>query len=704
MQTIFFDNKELTVDEAFQQALDFLGKANFLDVAKICREIVAVQQDHFRAHHGIGLGLHRAGNTPAALEHFYRAIEINPGYFEAYNNLGNIMRESGNFNEALQLFLKGKTIRPETAIIHYNIGTALRDLDRCTEAIISYKEALRLDPCYTDAGYGLAISLQKLGRKEEAEAEYQEILRRDPNHADALYGFAILLNEIEKPKEAYNLFQRLISLRPEMYDAHLALGNLLSDQVNFGMDWAREEALECYRHASALKPDNYDMHITVGNLLVARGEIDEALERFRLAQSIKPYDQIARSCILMTSQYHPVPTLKELYEESILWPLFSTANIPRTTGHHNRRDPDRSIRIGYVSADLRMHPVGFYLLPVLYHHTAEQYEVFCYSNSKESDIFTERLRSYADNWRAVVDLNDEELHELIINDGIDILVDLSGHTGGNRLPLFARKPAPVQATWIGFFFTTGLKEIDYILMDETAVQRGEERFFSETVIRLPQTRFCYEPPKVAPEVATLPALKNGYVTFGSFNNLAKVTPAVIHAWGSILKSVPNSHLILKSHSLGSDTVKERITRQFIEEGVSPERLTLRGVSPHVEMLAEYGDMDIALDPFPFNGGLTSCEALWMGVPVLTMIGNRPIARQTAGFLKTIGLEGFIGSDVRECCDLAVTWSRNLLGLEEVRQGLRKRMTSSLLCDGKRFTANLEEAYREMWQKWCESDQ
>jgi predicted O-linked N-acetylglucosamine transferase (SPINDLY family) len=344
--------------------------------------------------------------------------------------------------------------------------------------------------------------------------------------------------------------------------------------------------------------------------------------------------------------------------------------------------------------------VGFYILPALFHHDSGQYEAICYSNSKESDNFTERLKSYADGWRDVVDLKDEELHDLIIEDKIDILVDLSGHTGGNRLFIFARKPAPVQATWIGYFFTTGLSEIDYILMDDTAVLPGEEKYFSEKVIRLEKTRFCYEPPKNAPEVAELPALKNGFITFGCFNNLAKVTPAVLQLWGAVLNAVPGSRLFLKSHALVSDNVKERISTQFGKQGVSPDRLIFRGASPHVDMLAEYGDMDIALDPFPFNGGLTSCEALWMGVPVITLFGKRPIARQTSGFLKTIDLDGFIAQNEKEYVELAVRWSSSTEELSEIRSSLRKKMSDSLLCDGKRFATNLENTYREMWRQWC----
>lgn len=700
MKFITHNCHRLDIDQAFQAALELLNENRFLEVAEICRKIVAVDPTHFRAHHGIGLGLHRAGESADAVNHIRDAITINPDYFEAYNNLGNIQRENGNFEDALNLFLKAKSLRPEAAIIHYNIGNLLKDLNRLDEALKSFKEAVRLQPDYIDARLQISLYLREHGNTEEAEAEYRVILKNHPEHCDTLYSLATLLHELHKPKEAHTIFKKLLSIKPDMHDALVALGNLLNEQANYGMDWALEEALECYCSAAALQPENYSLHITIGNLHVVRGEIDEALARYRVACALKPYDQIARSCFLMTSQYHPAPDIKALYEDALLWPQFCTADIPRTKEYSNSHEPDRPLRIGYVSADFKTHPVGFYILPALFHHNSDQFEVFCYSNSMDSDNTTKRIKGYSDAWRNVSDLNDEELHDQIARDKIDILIDLSGHTRGNRLTLFARKPAPVQATWIGYFFTTGLKEIDYILMDDTAVLAGEERYFTEKVIKLPMTRFCYEPPKYAPDVSNLPAYRNGYITFGCFNNLAKVTHSVIHLWARVLESVPDSHLFLKSQTLGSDSVKERITNQFAKEGISPERLLLRGASPHAEMLAEYGEMDIALDPFPFNGGLTSCEALWMGVPVITLFGNRPIARQTSGFLKTIELDGFTAKSEKEYVELAVNWSRSIDKLSEIRSSLRNKMNQSLLCNGKEFTYNIESTYRKIWQEWC----
>jgi len=693
-------DRKYTIEEAFRLAQSHLENKQFTDLVDICRRIASADPSHFRAVHGIGLGLHNLGNTDEAIYYIRKAIELNPEYFSAYNNLGNMLRESGDFIGALSSFQEAERLQPGSVMILANIGGVLIKLARIDEALTCFARALELEPEYADALYGKALCLHKKGSNEQARDTYLKVLAVDPAHTDALYALASLEVEMDLPRDAHQHFLQLLHLKPDMYDANLALANFLTEQTKSNIDWARDDALYYYEKASELNPEEEANYITIGNMYVERGNVDDALQSFRKALSINPGHAIARSCLLMSSQYHPSPSMEDLYNESISWPQYCTLDIPRTTRHDNDADPDRPLKIGYVSADFRMHPVGFHLVPAIYHHDPDKFEIFCYSNNSENDVLTKRLKSYAENWREIKELSDAEAHEMIRKDGIDILIDLSGHTGGNRLQLFARKPAPVQATWIGYFFSTGLTEIDYIIMDDTAVLPGEESCFSEKVIRMPQTRFCYEPPPFAGDVASSPCIRNGYVTFGSFNNLAKVTEEVIELWAKVLLSVPDAKLILKSKQMGSESVKSRIFKQFESLGVNRDRLILRGVSPHIDMLAEYGDMDIALDPFPFNGGMTSCEALWMGVPVLTLNGYRPIARQTAGFLKAIGLEEFIAGNKYDYCEFATKLSKDLAKLAEIRQGLRGRMKSSLLCDGKRFTANLEAAYREMWRKWC----
>ena len=701
MVTITIKGRPFALEDAFGQAVGHLQAGNFAQVVDICRAIVALAPDHFRAQHGIGLGLHRMGQSFQALPYIRAALQINPAYYEAHINLGNVLRESGQPEEALACFLRAADLRPEAPLPHFNAGNALSDLGRLQEALERYSRALELDAAYLDPLPGRARIFSILKEHEKAAADYRRFLASCPDHWNATYYLGTQLAELGRHDEAACCYRRAISLDPTQHDPWLALGNFLAAGVARGEPSGLDEAIDCYREALDHGATDTRVNVGLGNLLLARGDLDAALNEYRQAMEQNPDHIQANSCYVMSLHYHPAPQLPELYREAARWHSRFAAKVPKLTGHGNLPDPDRRLRIGYLSADLWRHPVGFHLMPALYHHS-ERFEIYCYHNNPNADLYTERLRSYSDGWRVIADLSDEAVQDMVLADGIDILVDLSGHTGGNRLLLFARKPAPVQVSWLGYHFSTGLKEIDYILMDDNAVLPGEERWFSEQVVRLPQTRFCYEPPPYAPEVAPLPASRNGCITFGSFNNLAKVTPQVVRLWARLLSALPGSRLLIKSSALAGEAASQRFLRDFADQGIAPERLILRGQSEHKTMLAEYGDVDIALDPFPFNGGITSCEALWMGVPVLTLTGDRPIARQSTAFLRTIGLTDFVAGNEEEYCALASRWADNISELALIRSGLRRLMKNSLLCDGKRFSANLESAYREMWRNWCGS--
>ena len=353
-----------------------------------------------------------------------------------------------------------------------------------------------------------------------------------------------------------------------------------------------------------------------------------------------------------------------------------------------------------MSADFGRHPVGYFLAPLLARHDRDRLAVVCYSGVMQEDDLTQRFRSQASGWRKIAGMSEAALAEQVRADGIDILIDLAGHTAGNRLRAFARRPAPVQATWLGYWFTTGLAAIDYALMDETTVPPGEERHFVETVIRLP-SRFCYAPPAHAPEVGPPPLLARGAPTFGSFNNLAKLTPEVAALWARVLHAVPGARLVLKWATLADPGRRRRIEEMFGSHAIAPERLDLRPRSEHAAMLAEYADIDVALDPFPFTGGLTSCEALWMGVPVVTLPGERPVSRQTLGFLDLVGLSDMLAArDADSYVAIAAGLVADPERLAALRAGLRARMAASRLCDGPAFAREFEAALRGMWRTWC----
>jgi protein O-GlcNAc transferase len=374
----------------------------------------------------------------------------------------------------------------------------------------------------------------------------------------------------------------------------------------------------------------------------------------------------------------------------------SSARAP----HTNRVDTNRRLRVGYVSGELYRHPVSYFFEALLEAHDRSQVEVTCYSNSRRSDQVTERLAALADRWRSLIDLDDAQAADLIRADGIDILVDLSGHLGNHRLLVFARKPAPVQATWMGYFDTTGVGAIDYLIGDRVVCPQAEDHLYVERVIRLPDCYLCYRPPAFAPAVTALPASSTGRIVFGSFNRLAKTNPRVLATWAELLRALPDSQLVMKGTDVNDPHVVTRLRRFFNDRGIASQRLLLLGPSPQAEFLAAYGGVDIALDTFPYSGSTTSAEALWMGIPVVTLRGDRFVARTTETILRAVGLNELVAESETDYIRRTLALAADRDRLAQLRAGLRHRMSTSTLCNGAAFAQAMEAAYRDMWRAWC----
>ncbi|HEX4095113.1 MAG TPA: hypothetical protein VHX64_00220, partial [Caulobacteraceae bacterium] len=392
----------------------------------------------------------------------------------------------------------------------------------------------------------------------------------------------------------------------------------------------------------------------------------------------------------------PAITAAAITDAHRQWGLRQEARAGVRQPHANRADPDRPLRIGYVSGDFCVHPVGYFLAQVLEAHDRSTVQAICYANGTRIDDMTRRLQAAASGWREIAGLDDAQAEALIRADGIDILVDLSGHTARNRLALAGRRPAPVQASWLGYVASTGLPAIDYLITDLDTVPMGSEALFTETLVRLPHGRFCYAPP--AAPTPTASAARP--ITFGSFNDLLKINDQVISTWAKVLQAAPGSQLRLKWSALDDAGVRERVLRAFAGHGIEAERIELSGHSPHAAMLAEYGEIDVALDPFPFCGGLTTCEAMWMGVPVVTWPGDRPASRQSLAMLKVLGLSELAASSEDDYVSIAAGLARDPARLQALKGGLRERMSASPLCRGELFTPTLEAAFRGMWRRWC----
>ncbi len=691
------------------------------------RRVLALQPRHADALHLLGLLAFEAGRHDRARELIGRAIRIEPDRPPYHFNLGNVLAASGQPDAAIMAFGAAIRLRPDHAVARLGLGNALQAAGRPAQAVAAYKGAIDVEPGFADAHANLGVALKELGRfadavaafeaairlgadpvgtrynlanvlaasgrSDEAVAAYRAVLRLRPGFVEAQCNLGNALAAAGRKDDAADAYRSAILARPDYAEAHANLGNVLGAVGRLGEAIAAQEA------AIRLRPGFAGAHSNLGNLLKDAGRFEDAIAAYEHAIALDPELAAARSNLLMTLHYREgldvdAPAAARRYAA-----LVERPRPPTSFG--NVADPGRRLRIGYVSGDLGPHPVGYFLRPVLRCHDQTAVEVTCYGTAPHAGAVAEELCCASDRWRSLVGLPDQAAAAMIEADGIDILVDLSGHTAGNRLTLFARRVAPLQASWLGYWGTTGLSGMDVILSDAATILPGEEDGYSERVVRLPGSRFCFAPIDDAPAPVTPPCTRGRPPTFGSFNNLAKVGPDVVRLWAALLHAAPGSRLLLKWRSLVDEGMRRSLAAQFAGHGIGAERLVLRGESPHRAMLEEYGDVDVALDPFPFSGGLTSCDALWMGVPVVTLPGRQPQSRQTAGFLASIGDTGWVTRSPEQYVSTALSLLSDPQELGRIRQSLRGRMAASALCDGRSFTRGLEAAYRTMWRGWCE---
>ncbi len=498
--------------------------------------------------------------------------------------------------------------------------------------------------------------------------------------------------------EAAACCRRALELSPNLADAHMNLAIIAEAHGD------SDQAIACYRRAIDARPDFVEAHHNLGGALAKQGRHDEALAHFCRALETRPDFATTRSSALLALQYQDGVTLSQLGEAHRQYELRHAAPF-RTVWrpHENSRSPERKLRLGFVSADLCFHPVGVFLVRALENLDPIQAETICYCDGDREDAMTNRLRAAANGWRDVRALSDDQLSEQLRADEIDVAFDLAGHSGRNRLLMFARRPAPLQVTWIGYVGTTGLRSIDYLLADRFEVPEWAEPYLAERVLRLPDDYVCYDPPADAPPCNALPALERGYVTFGSLNNFSKITPAVVALWSDILRRVIGSRLLLKYSGLNAPSVARRVLDQFTAHGIDASRIDLRGGGNHEEFIRGYHDIDIALDPFPYSGGLTTCEALWMGVPVVTLPGETFAGRHALTHLSNAGLTETIADSFAGYVEIAVALANDLPRLAHWRSTMREQVAASPLCDGQRFAVNLLRALRGAWRQWCSSD-
>ncbi len=577
-------------------------------------------------------------------------------------NLGHAlaMQQRGEFAEAERMYRSILDERPEHSGALHLLGHELIVQGKTTEAVPVLSRAAALMPGDADVSFNLARALQREGQLAAAEHALRSAVAARPDFAAAWLSLAAVMSEADRLDDAEDCFRRALELEPGLAEAHYNYGNLLHREGRIG------EAISHYRTAAELKPDFVRAH---SNLVYA----------LNFSDAFSP---------------------EEIFQEHRQWALRHAEPLTASARpYRNPRTRGRPLRIGYVSANFRDHAVTYFFEGTLIHHDRERFLVHCYSDVEQPDAHTERLRRAAGVWRDIAGLDDASVAELVRRDAIDILIDLTGHTDNHRLLTFARKPAPVQVTWNGYANTTGMSAIDYRITDALADPPGmTEHLHSEKLVRLPEIYMAFSPPAASPQVSAAPETKEGHVSLGSMNALSKVTPQVIAVWSTILRALPGARLLMCTVPVGRTT--ERVIREFARHGVERSRLELLPKLPFQQFLSAHSRVDIALDPFPFSGTTTTCQTLWMGVPVITLAGKCHVSRVGVTMLSSVGLEQCVATDENDYVEKALAFASNPALLRELREGLRERMRASPLTNGARLTRFLEDAYLKMWEDYC----
>jgi protein O-GlcNAc transferase len=666
-----------------------------LDKALACyQRALQLKPDYAEAHNNLGLAWREQGDLDQAVACYQRTLELKPSFAEAHNNLGNVLALQGKPDEAAACYQRALRLNPGYAEAHSNLGNVFKGQGKLDEAVARYQRALELKPFFADVHNNLGNAFIACGKLDEAAACYQRALRLNPDYAEAHNNLGNVFKDQSKLHEAAACYQRALGLKPDYALAHYNLGLVCQDRGNL------DEAVECYRQALKCNPAYAVAHNNLGNALKDQGKLDEAIASFRRALELEPDVPGAHSNLLYTSLFCPGYNPRAILEEHRLWSRRFAEPLARLIGpHSNDGSPSRRLRIGYVSADFRDHATSFFTLPLLSAHDHERFEIYCYADVAQLDGITARFRSVANVWRDIGGLSDEQVAGLVRQDTIDILVDLTMHMARNRLLVFARKPAPVQVTWAAYPGTTGLSTVDYRLTDTHIDPPGlHDRDYSEESVRLPDSFWCYDPRGGEPAVSALPAVKNGVATFGCLNNFCKVNDSVLKLWSQVLTAALGARLTLLAPA---GSIRER-TLGFLEgNGVERDRVTFVARQPRPRYLELYHRIDIGLDTFPYNGHTTSFDALWMGVPIVTLVGTTPVGRAGLSLLTNLGLPELVAKTPEEFVSIAVAMADDVPRLIALRATLRDRLLVSPLMNAQRFAQTIQAAYREMWRRWCE---
>jgi protein O-GlcNAc transferase len=717
--------------QKFQLASQEHSSGRWTEAEQLYREVLAIKPDHAEALHALGILAMQTRRTEAAVQLLRGSAEIHPRIPSVWNDLAVALATLREFEQAATACRRAIQYDSAHAEAHFNLGHALKKLGQPAAAITEFTTTTQLKRDYAPAYTELGNTLGEIGRLEDAVAAHGRAVALDPNSATAHNHFSVALRGVGQFAAAAAEARRAIELQADFADAYSNLGFALSDNgqldegisplqraielqpllpehyYNLGQALRRnqqfDQAAASYRRAIELRPLHPDACFSLGNVLQDQGYLDQAIDAYRAAAAAAPPGSMMQSTchsnVLFSLPFHPDYDQAKILAECRVWNQRYVEPLRiHIRAHENDRDPNRRLRIGYVSPDFREHCQMLFTLPLLAQHDHERFEIVCYSGVTRPDAMTSRLRSHSDLWRSTVDQSDQQVAEIIRSDRIDILIDLTMHMAFGRPGVFARKPAPVQVSWLAYPGTTGLTSIDYRLTDPHLDPPGVgDENYSEKSIRLPETFWCYDALSEAP-VNELPAHIAKTITFGCLNNLCKVNEEVIQLWTEVLKEVPGSCLLLMCHV----DARAQMLEKFQRRGLSPDRIRFVPYQPREKYLRTYHRIDIVLDTFPSNGHTTSLDALWMGVPVISLVVKTVVGRAGLSQLTNLGLMELIAHQPQDYLRIARELAGDLGRLAELRRTLRHRMMQSPLMDAQRFALNIEATYRTMWKTWCDS--
>lgn len=636
----------------------------------------------------LGLALQALGRHEEAEQALRHCHALAPADAEVCNTLGICLTHLGRHTEALPLYQQAVALDPDYAEAHFNLGLCLHGQARFDEAEAHYRRAIACQSGFAQAHNNLGVTLEARGQQAAAAQQFQQAVALQPDFVDAYVNLGRALLALQALPEAEASLRQALHLAPGHADACLDLGNVLAAQGRL------EAAATSMRHALRTRPDYVEALNNLGNVLKNQGELQAALDCYQEAVSRRPEFLKAHSNLLFLLHYTSAP-LAQCLQQARQFGAVASALAPQPFTEWAPAARSGPLRVGIVSGDLRQHPVAVFLERAMQSGDPDRLQWLAYPTVAKEDAVTRRLRALCTHWHPVQGLTDQEAARRIHADAPDVLIDLAGHTAHNRLGVFAWKPARVQLGWLGYFGTTGLAAMDYVLGDPYVTPPGQDAHFVEQVWRLPHSYLCFTPPAEAPPVAPLPALQRGQISLGCCNNLSKLNDEVVAQWSTLLRAIPTARLVLKAEQLGDTDMQARIRARFHAYGIDAGRLALSGGSSYQDYLRHYAQIDVCLDPFPYPGGTTSVESLWMGVPVLTRRGDRFLANNGVGIASNAGMTDWIAEDAEDYLRKAQRVASDLPALAALRSTLRERLLASPLCDGPAFARALETALRGM---------